>query len=128
MWVDAWQLECCGTPLSLDDDVSWSVRDPDREWLSNVLGSEEAAGIAAAEDHHDDPEALVEPLTGAVTGISTVHCRFGPQPGTNGRGPLYPVSGSGVRAPVATADGRDRADDDRTLVGYLVRLAVPDEG
>lgn len=123
VWVDAWQMQCCGGPFAVGGEVRWTVVDPDPEWLSDLLGPEEAAGVDAAEEHHGDRSQRATPRTGTVTGISAVHCRYAPPP--DGDAPvLHPVAGSATRTALPSADGWTPDEGDRRFVGYLVRLAL----
>ncbi|WP_261954160.1 DUF6578 domain-containing protein [Streptomyces nigrescens] len=124
VWMDSWQMECCGEPFALGAEVSWAVVAPDREWLTKVLGAETAATVDAAEEHHGGSPQQSAPVRGTVTGISAVHCRFAPLPGEPDR-TRHPVPGSGTLTPLSSArrwtSGRDGLD----FVGFLVDLAAP---
>lgn len=48
LWVDAWQLQCCGEPFRLGSPVAWMVREADPDWLQAVLGAEATAGVDGA--------------------------------------------------------------------------------
>ncbi len=52
VWVDDWQMQCCGAPFSVGDEVSWTLREPDTAWLEAVLDKDVAGGIGGAEEHH----------------------------------------------------------------------------
>jgi hypothetical protein len=120
LWVDAWQVQCCGEPFRLGSPVAWTVREADRDWLQAVLGAEAAPGVDGAEEHHCGTPEGTEPTTGVVTRISAVHCRYAPRPGDPRA--LYPVPGSGVLTDVDSADGRIVDRGEERFVGYVVRL------
>lgn len=123
VWVDDWQMQCCGTPFAVGDDVSWTVHEPDRDFFAELFGSQDAVGIDAAEEHHvPGPEAWTV-MGGRVTGIDAVHCRYAVH---DSDGSLRPVPGSARRTPVSSADGWNAAQGEHRFVGYLVRLAVPE--
>lgn len=125
VWVDGWQLECCGEPFAVGQEVSWVLRDLDREWLASFLGGGLAGSVDKAEEHHGNEPEGVPPTVGTVVSIEAVHCRYAPlSPDVNG---LHPVAGSGTTVSVrnTAVAGQDRGD--LTFVGYLVGLAV-DEG
>ncbi|KXK60326.1 hypothetical protein AWW66_19610 [Micromonospora rosaria] len=122
VWVDDWQMRCCGEPFAVGDRVSWRLRDLDPEWLGLVLGSNLARGVDKAEEHHGGVgEEVLLPVVGIVASIHAVHCRYAPlhgKPSTD----LFPVPGSGTMTSVRFADGRDPDRGDLTFAGYVVQL------
>ena len=121
LWVDAWQVQCCGEPFRLGSPVAWTVREADPDWLEAVLGAKAASGVDGAEEHHGGLPEHTEPVRGVVTRISAVHCRYAPRPGGDPRA-LYPVPDSGVLTDVESADGRVADRGQERFAGYLVRL------
>ena len=121
VWVDHWQMQCCGEPFAIGDEVSWTLRDPDTEWLAHVLGSDLAAGIGKAEEHHGGVGEGVTPTVGIVASIHAVHCRYAPVPG-GAETALYPVAGSGTADAVRSADGWTPDRGDLKFAGYVVQL------
>ncbi len=120
LWVDAWQVQCCGEPFRLGSPVAWTVREADPDWLEAVLGAKAASGVDGAEEHHGGLPEHTEPVRGVVTRIWAVHCRYAPRPGDPRA--LYPVPGSGVLTDVDSADGRVADRGEERFVGYVVRL------
>jgi len=121
VWVDGWQMECCGDLFEVGSTVDWTVAAPDIEWLARVLGDEAALAIDAAEEHHGpiDTEDL-RLLTATVESIDAVFCRYEDRGG-------HPLRGSGVlRRIPAVARRTDDGDDGLRFVGYLVEVRVPD--
>ena len=116
VWVDGWQLECCGTPFAVGSQVSSMLKPVDREFLGPVLGHAEVALINDAEEHHgdavDDP-----PVAGVVRSIQAVFCFYELRDGANFR---TPVVGSGVIIERPAAEARDEYDGGRTFLGYIV--------
>jgi hypothetical protein len=121
LWVDAWQMQCCGEPFRLGSQVAWTVGEADPDWLAAVLGAETAPGVGGAEEHHGGIPEDTEPTTGVVTRISAVHCRYALGPGGDPR-VLCPVPGSGVLADVDLADGWIADRGEECFVGYVVWL------
>jgi hypothetical protein len=118
IWVEAWQLQCCGDPFEVGQPVSWTVTSAvDREYLENVIGAEAAAAVTDHEDHHDVAGGDVRPLSGTVTDIAAVSCHFALQ----GRA-LYPVPGTAVVETRSRADGREHEDGSLRFLGYIVTL------
>jgi hypothetical protein len=122
VWVDDWQMQCCGEPFAVGQEVVWTLSAAvDAGWLSTVLGPETAREIAYREEHHgrlpdDTPETR-----GRIVGIQAARCRFDPVPDGDGR-TLHPVPGSGEVQEVPEADGWEPESGDLAFVGYLVTL------
>jgi hypothetical protein len=123
VWVDSWQMQCCGVPFHVGSQVAWTLGPADSNWLEGLLSPHARQRVDAAEEHHgglpDDAEATL----GIVTGIAAVHCRFESSPGS-GPATFHPVPSSGVLTDIESADGwtPDRAEE--RFAGYLVRLDV----
>lgn len=122
VWVDGWQVQCCGEPFAVGSQVSWTLRDVDSDWLRAVLG-DRAAGIDLAEEHHSDLSEEVTVASATVSGISAVHCRYAPSPGTDSK-VLHPVRDSGVVSEMTRADGWTPDRGDLRFAGYLVDLVT----
>lgn len=121
VWVDSWQMQCCGGPFRRGSQVAWALGDADPDWLEAVLGAVGARAVDAAEEHHGGVPEDTTPTLGTVTRITAVHCRYEPLPGS-GSPASYPVSGSGVLTDVESADGWTADRGDEQFVGYLVQL------
>ncbi|WP_158610889.1 DUF6578 domain-containing protein [Micromonospora endolithica] len=121
VWVDDWQMQCCGEPFAVGDRVSWRLRDLDPEWPGLVLGSDLTAGVDQAEEHHGRVSEDLSPVTGIVASIHAVHCRYAP---LSDERPTHrhPVPGSGAMTSVRSADGWTPDRGDLTFAGYVVRL------
>jgi hypothetical protein len=122
VWIDFWQIQCCGQPFSLGTRVAWTLRDLERDWIGEVLGPYAPLTADAAEDHHGGVGEDTEPTRGAVKRILAVHCRFAARP-DSGSLTAYPVSGSGTWTDLESADGWTPDRGDERFLGYLVRLA-----
>jgi hypothetical protein len=121
VWVDDWQMQCCGDPFRVGSHVSWSVLDADQQWLSEMLGPA-AAEVTVAEEHHASFDGL-RTLEGTVTSIRAAHCRYAPEPGKDTRF-LAPVPGSGTLIDIDSADGWTLSHDDLRFTGYVVTVAI----
>ncbi|MFI7441791.1 DUF6578 domain-containing protein [Nonomuraea indica] len=119
IWVDDWQMQCCGDPFSVGSTVSWTLCPADRGWLTRVLGERTAATIDWSEEHHSDPSDDQLRVEGRVTHISAVHAHLERLPGEDA---CHPVRG--VLSPQTDADGWTPDQNDLSFVGYLVTLAV----
>lgn len=118
VWVDDWQMRCCGKTFASGDTVSWNLLEVDPEDYADVVGDERAIGINFREEHHGQEgkqtPALLEILT-----ITEVHCRYAASPDstTNVQGP---VPGTTELVPVSEANGWAENRPDVSFVGYLV--------
>jgi hypothetical protein len=125
VWTSAWEWQCCEGPFTVGSSVTWNL-DPsvDSQWLTPVLGDEEAAKITHQETHHGpEPEDRTTiPTHGVVKSIRAVFCRYAPRPDQD-QTVRYPVPGTSIVEPRDSADGRDdREDDELRLCGYIVEL------
>ncbi|MFD0474010.1 DUF6578 domain-containing protein [Nonomuraea thailandensis] len=106
VWVDDWQMQCCGEPFHVGSTVSWTLTPADRDWLTQVLGEETAATIDWGEEHHSDPSPGRRQVEARVTGIAAVHARMEPFPArthitrSTGCFPRGPPPTGGIRMPV----------------------------
>lgn len=108
VWLDGWQMQCCGEPFGVGSRVSWTLNpDPDRAFQAGVLGPELAATVThSAERHGGLPEDT--PVTRAwVESVRAVLRRAG-EPA--------------VVREQRSADREDDEPDGLALVCYLVEL------
>ncbi|WP_130337701.1 DUF6578 domain-containing protein [Streptomyces sp. BK022] len=118
VWVDDWQMQCCGEDFAVGDVVSWTLIEADPEDYADVVGEKRAEGIGFREEHHggagECAAASVEVLS-----IDEVHCRYEIPAGATDR--LHvPVRDTTVLVPVGRADGWARPRPDVSFAGYLV--------
>lgn len=118
IWVDDWQIQCCGTNFAPGDVVSWTLLEVDSEDYADVVGSEHANEIDLREEHHGQEEGHV-PTSVEVLSIAEVHCRYEVPPGATDK-VNHPVPGTTVLVPVNEADGWAQARPDVRFAGYLV--------
>lgn len=123
VWVDSWQMQCCGKSFHLGSRVVWTLGDADPDWLEAMLGTDAKQTVDAAEEHHGGVPEGTAPTKATVTRIVAVHCRYAPRPGSDSR-TSYPVQGSGVLTDVESADGWTADRGDERFVGYLVQLEL----
>lgn len=117
IWVDDWQIQCCGESFSPGDVVSWKLLEVDPEDYADVVGSERAAEIDFREEHHGQDEH--GPTWLKVLTIAEVHCRYEVPPGSTAN-VHHPVPGTTVLVPVREADGWAKARPDLRFAGYVV--------
>ncbi|GGZ84598.1 hypothetical protein GCM10010344_59980 [Streptomyces bluensis] len=127
IWVDDWQIQCCGQSFAPGDVVSWNLLEVDPEDYAAVVGSEHAPAIDFREEHHGHEEE--QALTSLeVLAVAEVHCRYAVPPGSTAD-VLYPVPGTTVMVPASEADGWAEAQPDVRFAGYLVTARrTKDEG
>jgi len=129
IWVDDWQMQCCGQSFAPGDVVSWTLLEVDPEDYADVVGSERADEIDFREEHHGQGEGRA-PTSVEVVSIAEVHCRYEVPPGATDN-VNHPVPGTTVLVPAKEADGWVKARPDVRFAGYLVtarRAAVGPEG
>ncbi|WP_037859466.1 DUF6578 domain-containing protein [Streptomyces sp. NRRL S-340] len=118
IWVDDWQMQCCGERFTPGDVVSWKLLETDPEDYADVVGSKRAAEIDFHEEHHGQEEEHAPTWLKVLT-ITEVHCRYEAPPGSTGN-VHHPVPGTTVLVPVREADGWAEARPDVRFAGYLV--------
>jgi hypothetical protein len=118
VWVDRWQMACCGTPFSVGDSIDWTVSSKvDRSFLGRVTSPEVAEGIDYAEEHHGDDEMAVG-LAGVVRLIRLASCRYELEEG----GGSGPAAGSGQLREIASTTERPSATEDEDRPGWIVEV------
>ncbi|MEV7371941.1 DUF6578 domain-containing protein [Streptomyces sp. NPDC090301] len=80
IWVDDWQMQCCGEGFAPGDVVSWALLEVDPEDYADILGSEPAAEVDFREEHHGQEEGRA-PTSMEVVSVVEVHCRYEVPPG-----------------------------------------------
>ncbi|MEW2123504.1 DUF6578 domain-containing protein [Streptomyces sp. NPDC007259] len=129
IWVDDWQMQCCGEPFAPGDVVSWTLMEVDPEEYADLVGEDRASEIDFCEEHHGVGEERA-PTSVEVVSVVEVHCRYGVPPGATEQ-VNYPVPGTTVLVPVEKADGWAKAQPGVSFAGYLVtarRVAGPPGG
>jgi hypothetical protein len=127
VWVDEWQMACCGEPFAVGASVEWSVRrDIDRRFLADAVGEELARTVTAWEEHHHEGSVRVESLHGAVSSMVAVSCRYA----LNSRGTVRePLPGTAAVVECLSTEaldekGRLTRDPERVFLGWIVELDV----
>ena len=128
VWVDAWQVQCCGEPFAVGELVRWTLLEqPTEEVLADSGGSPEVVRLTHAEEHHGGLPEQTPPTAGRVRRIRAVtfdHAEVPGQPRV-----LTRVPGSGVALDCRRADGWESelpAGGGRQFSGYVVDLAPAD--
>ncbi|MEU3074570.1 DUF6578 domain-containing protein [Streptomyces laurentii] len=120
VWIDDWQMQCCGADFAPGDLVSWTLLEVDPEDYADIVGGERADEIDFREEHHGQEEGHA-PTSVEVVSIVEVHCPYEVLPGTADKA-SYPVPGSTVLVPVEKADGWAEARKGVRFAGYLVTV------
>lgn len=120
VFMEDWQHQCCGDPFAEGQAVTWTVRtDVDRARLSQVLGDDLAASVAAIVERHDESVAS---LAGTVERIRVVFCRYEETSDDPDGVTHRPVVGTTVLRDVQQIEGRrgEWLDEELEWVGYVV--------
>ncbi|TDD63011.1 hypothetical protein E1263_01500 [Kribbella antibiotica] len=120
VWVDGWQMECCGEPFTVGSRVEWTLYEvSSRDWLDSVLGEEFAEEVTHGEEHHGGAADGAPTTVGLVRRIRAVVSKVGV--GQLGAG-ATPIPATGRLVDVTDADGPYQ-----DLIGYLVDLRPTEE-
>jgi hypothetical protein len=115
----AWQMQCCGTPFKVGDEVTWTlVEGSDRRSLAQVLGPQLAGQVTHVEEHHGRHPEAAPTTTGRIKQIRSVAVRYE----NTASDVAVSVPGSAKVIQVDLADGHDTDPRGARLVGYLVDL------
>ncbi|MFE7410696.1 DUF6578 domain-containing protein [Streptomyces laurentii] len=120
VWIDGWQMQCCGADFVPGDLVSWTLLEVEPEDYADIVGGERADEIDFREEHHGQEEGHT-PTSVEVVSIAAVHCRYEVSPGASDK-VSHPVPGSTVLVPVEKADGRADPRTGVRFAGYLVTV------
>lgn len=123
VFVEDWQMQCCGDRFEVGSQVSWTTRPCiDGGWLTSIFG-QDAVRFTDIEDHHmlDAPRPM-RYISGVVRRIRAVWCTF--EESAHGS---IAVAGSVVMRERTFADGWEGDEDDEDdegfrFVGYEVDL------
>ncbi|MFC9845154.1 DUF6578 domain-containing protein [Streptomyces sp. NPDC060223] len=118
IWVDDWQIQCCGENFTPGDVVSWHLLEVDPEDYADLVGSERAAEIDFCEEHHGG-EGEHAPTRLRVLTITEVHCRYEVPLGSTSN-VRHPVPGTTELVGVREGDGRAANRPHVEFTGYLV--------
>lgn len=127
IWVDDWQIQCCGESFAPGDTVSWQLLEVDSEDYADLVGSDHAAEIDFREEHHGPEDEHATPARLRVLTITEVHCRYEAPPGSASN-IRHPVPGTAELVPVREADGWAAPRPPLDFTGYLVTAERRDDG
>lgn len=120
VWMDSWQMECCGDPFAVGDSVNWNLTPQvDDEWLTAALGAALADEISLSEEHHDERRE-VPPTRVTVRGIRCAYCEYGPHPDL--KKTLYPIPGTTELIQITQVDGSESRLSKRQFIGYVIEV------
>ncbi|MFF3787962.1 DUF6578 domain-containing protein [Streptomyces sp. NPDC001933] len=125
IWVDDWQIQCCGEAFKLGDSVSWQLVEIDPEDYADIVGNERAPEIDFREEHHGQEELPSTRLQ--VLTITEVHCRY-EVPSHSTSNVQHPVPGTTELVPVREGDGWAEARPRVRFAGYLVTAEQATDG
>jgi hypothetical protein len=117
VWIDYWEMECCGEPFSVGDIVTWPAAEVvDQSWYAD-LGLGKVPGWAYSAHTDDEGE-----IRGAVEEIEAVFCRF-----RLVRREAKRIPGTGIlehRSHAINFEPHDDWGGPKSWIGYLVRLST----
>ena len=129
MWIDDWQMQCCGDPFAVGSTMTWStVPVTDTTGFAVFLDPAVAASITDHEERHpynDHEVNELHEITGVVTSIDAAFCRY-----VTNNGISEPAAGSGIcepRSQVTNGWESRPGDEELSFVGYLVMVETADE-
>jgi hypothetical protein len=115
VWIENWEMRCCGEPFSVGDSVDWSALPlSDRSWYAEFGLEKAPTWIYSA---HSDNESK---LRGTVEEIEAVFFRFRVVNRKATR-----IAGTGIlehRTHATTFEPHDHWGGPKSWCGYLVRL------
>ena len=128
VWVDGWQVQCCGEPFAVGDTVRWTlVERVFDDVLTDSRGRREQVHLTHAEEHHGAVPEDVPPTEARLTRIQAVTFAYADVPGRYRT--QASVAGSGRAQQLWRVDGWEserQAEADRRFAGYVVDLEVAD--
>lgn len=125
VWVDAWQMQCCGDPFEVGDEVAWRLEDADEEWPGSAVGPDLAGRIRYAEERHADRVDALPPRRGRVVAVTAASCAYATSPADPRT--AYPVPGSTALRDVGRADEREPPGLPGQLNGWVVEVDLRDD-
>lgn len=122
VYVENWQMDCCGDPFSAGSHVSWTLIQGRTAWIQTILGPDADLTIDAKEDHHGKLPAGTPATHGTTRGIYTISCQYAPSAGSTSL--LEPVPGSGVLSRVVEAHrfGHHHYGGQGKFLGYIAQI------
>lgn len=105
VWVDGWQMACCGEQFSIGSEVAWFLEPAQNAaWFESVIGSDPDLQPSLAEEHHSEESAGARAPAARVVRIRAVHCAYQADPGPEApRSTVVPVPGSTVITELSAA-------------------------
>ncbi|NDV66677.1 DUF6578 domain-containing protein [Bacteroides sp. 224] len=110
--IEAWQMQCCGTPFQVGDAVEWTVIKWGNEKLLVDVGK-----IDFYYENHADIDTQIFKLKGNVTSILAIHYAYRKSKTSN-----LMIPASGITVEKTQVDGWDKKVDEKELYAYFVCL------
>ncbi|UZN03762.1 DUF6578 domain-containing protein [Cellulomonas sp. S1-8] len=120
IWVDGWQMQCCGERFAVGEAIAWRCVAPDTEWLESTLGAVLARRVSAAEEHHDVLPDDHPTTHGTVVEIHAAFNRYAPLGADAVTRSAVP--GSTVLRQVAHSGGDEDPPSDTHFDGWVVEV------
>jgi hypothetical protein len=128
VFVDGWQLHCCGTPFRLGTTVRWDVEAVlNNEWLVGLLDANHSRQVSYHQSDHGMTGTPFH-MVAEVLAIEALSYDLEPDPDPRIAVPgqvLRAIGGSGRLAVLDSADGRESEPADSchsAFAGYIVEV------
>ena len=113
IWIEDWQMQCCGTSFQIGDTVKWTILK--WEFEKPIVDVGEIDFLY--ENHAESNDNLFE-IEGVVTQILAIHYVYELNTKTRAHIPI-----SGITVPVNEADGwNEDINDEMEFAAYCVKL------
>ena len=114
VWIDDWQIQCCGDPFKVGDTVRWTAV----PWKSPLSDDVYEGTIDYYYENHAGKDDRVFEITGTVTAITALYAMMA----ADSVKPKWKVPVSWQSTAVDEADGDNDDVDDLTFQAYVVHL------
>jgi hypothetical protein len=113
VWIDSWQMQCCGTPFKIDDKIKWTALKWEFEKPVVDVGN-----IDFYYENHAESNDNLFDIEGIVSEIFAIHFVYKLNTETR-----VQIAISGKTVPVNEADGWDKdMSEEMQFSAYYVKL------
>jgi hypothetical protein len=117
VWVSDWEVQCCGVPFGVGDQVDWRLSRGDDTTLLETVAGPVGRDVTSFYDHHSQDDSPPAPCRLLIREISAVYCRYAQR----SRSPVRtPAAGSARIESRRSVNGWEPDRDGLRFVGYLV--------
>lgn len=130
VFVDSWQMRCCGNPFSVGSTATWYIEEMvNEDWLTEMFGDRLGDDVG----YHQSDHGMTGPASSMRTVVQSIRAvthglELDPNPPHGIPGRVYRhVASTGRLTSVTSADGRasDTSElTDTAFAGYIVEVEV----